>query len=310
MRVARMLTAGVTALALTAPRLGAQASAGDEWLRRPVDERTFRTFLDFFAYDRALPFETQRGDSSDQGGYHRVHVSFVSTAGVRVPALFYRPAGFTAPGPAIILLHGGSAPGKESAGAVQLATVLSRAGFLVLAIDMPHFGERRSGLLTLFTNPEKAERLYNQPPLYLAFVTQLVKDVSRSYDWLAAEGGADPRRIALAGFSRGGQEAIIAGGAERRLAAVAALYAGHFDALETGHLAAACPANYVGRISPRPLLMINGTEDQDFFRAVAVEPLFRLARQPRRIVWAETGHQLPLPEHQALLVDWLRAQLR
>ena len=67
---------------------------------------------------------------------------------------------------------------------------------------------------------------------------------------------------------------------------------------------------YIGRISPRPLLMINGTQDQDYFRAVSVEPLFRLARQPRRIVWAETGHQLPTAEHQALLVEWLREQLR
>lgn len=297
-------------MALAASETRAQASPGDQWLRRPVDGRTFATFLDFFTYDRALPFEVQRGDSTDLGGVGRVHLSFVSTSGVRVPALLYEPTGVASPKPAVILLHGGSAAGKETAAAVQLATLMARAGFTVLAIDMPHFGERRSGLLTLYTNPEKAERLYNQPPLYLAFVTQLVKDVGRSYDWLTAEAGADPRRVAVVGFSRGAQLALIAGGAERRLAAVAALYGGHFDALETGHLAAACPANYIGRISPRPLLMVNGTQDQDFFRAVSVEPLFRLARQPKRIVWAETGHQMPIPEHQAVMVDWLRERLR
>jgi dienelactone hydrolase len=288
----------------------AQASTGDQWLRRPVDARTFATFLDFFTYDRALRFETVRGDSADLGGVRRVHITFVSTPGMRVPALLYEPSGGPSPRPAVILIHGGSARGKETAAAVQLSQLMSRAGFTVLAIDMPHFGERQDGLFTLFTNPEKAERLYNQPPVYLAFVTQLVKDVGRSYDWLTAEGQADPRRVALVGFSRGAQEAFIAGGADRRIAAVAGLYGGHFDAMETGHLAAACPANYIGHISPRPLLMINGTQDQDFFRAVSVEPLFRLARQPRRIEWAETGHQLPTPEHQAMLVEWLREQLR
>ena len=51
----------------------AQASTGDQWLRRPVDARTFATFLDFFTYDRALPLETVRGDSADLGGVRRVH---------------------------------------------------------------------------------------------------------------------------------------------------------------------------------------------------------------------------------------------
>lgn len=290
--------------------VAAQASSGDQWLRRPVDDRTFATFLDFFAYDRALPFATQRHDSTDLGGIERVHLSFVSTAGVRVPALLYRPVGGSGRLPAIVALHGGTAPGKESAYVGQMASVIARAGFLVLAIDMPYFGERRGELITGFTNREKADRLYNQPPVYLAFVTQLVKDVSRSYDWLVAEGGAEARRIGLVGFSRGAQLAFIAGGADRRLAAVVGAYGGHFDALETGHLAAACPANYIGRISPRPLLMINGTNDQDFFRAVSVEPLYRVARQPKRIIWAETGHQMPLPEHQAQMIEWLREQLR
>jgi dienelactone hydrolase len=309
MRLTRWFLA-VMACAIAAPPLHAQASAGDEWLRRPVDDRTFRTFLDFFTYARALPFETQRLDSTDLGGIWQVRLTYVSTPGVRVTAFQYRPGGGAPPRSAVILLHGGVPGGKASAGAVQLATVLARAGLGVLAIDMPYFGERRTDLLTTFTNTEKAERLYNQPALYLAFVMQLTKDVSRGYDWLVGEAGADSAHVALVGFSRGAQLALIAGGVERRLAAVAALYGGHFDALETGHLAAACPANYIGRISPRPLLMINGTNDQDFFPAVAVEPLFRLARQPRRIVWAETGHQVPTPEHQALLVDWLREQLR
>ena len=304
------MLAAVALLAAVAPGLWAQASSGDEWLRRPVDERTYRTFLDFFTYDRAAPFETARGTTTDLGGVSRTHVAFTSTPGQRVTAFLFEPAGAAGPGAAALLFHGGTATGKETAYITQMATVLARAGFRVLAIDLPHFGERHDDLLTTFTNPEKAERLYNQPPRYLAFVTQVVRDAGRAFDWLVAEGGADSQRVALVGFSRGGQLAIIAGGADRRFRAVVASYTGHFDALETGHLAAACPANYVGRIAPRPLLMINGAQDQDYFRAVAVEPLFRLARNPRRIVWAETGHQAPIPEHQALLVDWLREQLR
>ena len=42
------------------------------------------------------------------------------------------------------------------------ARILARAGFSVLALDMQHFGERSSNLLTTFTEQEKHERLYNQ----------------------------------------------------------------------------------------------------------------------------------------------------
>jgi hypothetical protein len=103
---------------------------------------------------------------------------------------------------------------------------------------------------------------------------------------------------------------VIAGAADRRLAAVAMLYGGHFDALERGHLPAACPANYIGRISPRPLLMINGTRDTDMIKETSVEPLQRLAKQPKTILWAETGHQLPTEEHRSALLRWLQDSLK
>src|SRR5579864_7842557 len=31
--------------------------ASDQWLTKPVDDRTFNTYLEFFAYDRRLPFD-------------------------------------------------------------------------------------------------------------------------------------------------------------------------------------------------------------------------------------------------------------
>ena len=172
-------------------------------------------------------------------------------------------------------------------------------------------GERGTDLLTTFTEQEKHERLYNQPAAYLAWITQTVKDVSRAFDLLVEQRGADARRIALIGMSRGAIVAAIAGASDRRVAAVAMLFGGHFDALERGHLPAACPANYIGRISPRPLLMINGTHDTDMIKETSVEPLQRLARQPKLILWAETGHQSSLTEeHRSALLHWLQESLK
>jgi len=301
----------VAGAAMAPPATAEVQAAADAWLARPVDDQTFQTYLDFFAYDKKLPFDLRVIDTEEKDGVKREHLSFQSTRGVRVFANFYRPVGTASrQWPAVILLHGGGPGGKDNPGIQQLAPLFTRGGWNVLAIDMQYFGERSTDLLTTFTDPEKHERLYNQPPAYLAWVTQTVKDVSRSLDLLVEQRDADPKRIALIGISRGAIVATIAGGADRRLAAIALLYGGHFDALERGHLPAACPANYIGRISPRPLLMINGTRDTDMIKKTSVEPLQRLAKQPKLILWAETGHQLPTEEHRSALLRWLQESLK
>jgi len=180
----------------------------------------------------------------------------------------------------------------------------------VLAIDMQYFGERSTSLLTTFAEQEKHDRLYNQPSVYLAWVTQTAKDVKRGFDLLVEQRNADARRLALVGFSRGAILASIVGGSDSRFAAVGLLFGGHFDALETSHLPAACPANYVGRIAPRPLLMVNGTQDSDMVRDRSVEPLYRLARQPKEIIWTDGGHGFMAEEHRAAIVQWLQDKLK
>src|SRR5687768_10273864 len=173
-------------------------------MTRPVDDRTFQTYLDFFTYDRSAPLDVRVLGQEERGGIKREHLSFQSTLGVRVFAQLYRsPATATAKRPAIIVLHGGGAGGKDNPGPTLIAELLARAGWDVLAIDLLHFGERSTGLLNTFTEGEKHEQLYNQPSAYLAWVTQTVKDVGRALDFLIEQRGADPKRLALAGFSRG-----------------------------------------------------------------------------------------------------------
>ena len=131
----------------------AQQWPPDEWLEQPVDDATFRAFLGFFAYDAQLPFDLEVLDESESDGVHVEHLSFQATPGVRVTARLYRQSGSEAGRPGAILLHGGVPAGKDSRGNVNIARVIARAGWNVLAIDLLHFGERDSGLLETFTNP-------------------------------------------------------------------------------------------------------------------------------------------------------------
>jgi poly(3-hydroxybutyrate) depolymerase len=280
-----------------------QAATGDQWLAHPVDDATFSTFLDFFKYDHGLPFDTRVTGSENTEGITIQRLSFQSTPGETVTALLYQPPAPS--GRAVVMLHGGTATGKDGASYRLWGRLVARAGFVVLALDMKYFGERNTGLLTTFTEQDKHEHLYNQPSTYLDWIAQTVKDAGRSLDFLVREQAIDPKRIALLGLSRGAQVGMIVGGADGRFAAVALVMGGHFDALETSHLAAACPANYIGRIAPRPVFLLNGENDADYKKEPSVLPLHRLAREPKTIRWTPGGHFAFTDEDYTAVVSWL-----
>ena len=210
--------------------------------------------------------------------------------------------------PTLIELHGATATGKDEPSYRVRAERLVRAGFNVLVFDMPPFGERSTDRIRTHTNLQKHQKLYNRPALYRDWVIQVAVDARRAVD-LVIDLGAHPDRIGPMGYSRGGILAPIVGAVEPRFAAVASILGGHMDALEQRHLAPACPANFIGRISPRPLLMIGASCDSDHIRETSLEPLSERAREPVRIVWSEAGHML-LPEHEAFMTRWFRDQLR
>jgi dienelactone hydrolase len=300
----RVLALVVTAAAAAAVPVPAQERPTDEWLTRPVDDRTFSAYLDFFAYSSDLPFETEVLERTPGEGFEIEHVTFVSTAGERVTARLYKPDAAHATGRAVLLIHGGEPAGKERLRVP--AELLARAGFAALTIDMKYWGERATEFLQTFTEQEKHDRLYNQPSTYLTWVAQTVKDAGRSFDFLVEERGADPTKIGLVGFSRGAQISMIVAGADPRFVAAALIHGGHFDRLERGHLPAACPANYIGRVSPRPLLMLNGRNDADYFMDTSVQPLQRLVGDPREFRWTDSGHGIVTEEDWAFIVEWLR----
>ena len=39
-----------------------------------------------------------------------------------------------------------------------------------------------------------------------------------------------------------------------------------------------------------PLLMVNGMYDNDYNKDTSVEPLFKLANEPKKLIWTEGGH--------------------
>jgi fermentation-respiration switch protein FrsA (DUF1100 family) len=142
-------------------------------------------------------------------------------------------------------------------------------------------------------------------------------------DYLEARPDVDTKRMILVGTSFGAPLAVIAGGIDPRAAAVAVLYGGGnlgdliaHNLRKSGRLgrvaiprigagligwAAAVavfplePNRYVPLITPRPLLLISGADDELIPRE-SVLALHEAARPPKDLVWMESKHLRPKQE--------------
>jgi dipeptidyl aminopeptidase/acylaminoacyl peptidase len=115
-------------------------------------------------------------------------ITYKSFDGLNVPAWYYKPRGASGKLPVIIDVHGG--PEAQARPAFNpIVQFFLASGYAVLVPNVRgSFG-------------------YGNTYLHLADVRKRldsVKDLHAAHDWLIAQGGADPKRIALYGGSYGG----------------------------------------------------------------------------------------------------------
>jgi fermentation-respiration switch protein FrsA (DUF1100 family) len=153
----------------------------------------------------------------------------------------------------------------------------------------------------------------------------------RAGDYLARRPDVDSSRVVVVGASLGVPFAVHAAAHSVRFRAVALLYgcAGLGDWVSrnlpgrprwvralAGWLAGTLyrdyePARLIGRVSPRPVLLVNGRNDPRV-PAGGVRRLFEAAGQPREQIWIEGAH-VGEGEHDVVgrllrvTVGWLRA---
>ena len=203
-----------------------------------------------------------------------------SSRGDRVPGRLLLPPSGAGPFPLVLLQHGlgGS---KDSPYLDAAAGVWVRGGAAVASIDFPLHGARASR--------KHAERLGTAgsgPGIALAteLMRQAVIDLRRALDAAAQLPELAAERVAYAAFSMGSIIGATFCGVDPRPRAAALALGG--AGLAPPELD---PARYVGRIAPRPLLLVGATRDQRIPRA-ATEALFAAAGEPRELLWFDAGH--------------------
>lgn len=292
-------------LALSAPAAAQDAQAG-EWdsLRQVYD------------YDATAPLEPEELEPEDAGAWTTQTVSYNGAEGHRVPGVLLRPKEVAEP-PCVIFLHG---YGGSKAQAQWVAALLIPRGIAIFAIDAVMHGERAEPGKELFS-PELVQG--GRP------IVRTVIDNRRAIDYLETRDDIDVEHLAILGVSMGGIFGSILAAVEPRIDAAALIVAGgrwdlvlansaHPSAQKLQNLGirsdvlqqamrAVEPVNFVGHIAPRPVLMVNGEQDQIIPR-VCAEALHEAANEPKQVIWYEGGHVAVPPHVIGEVVEWLSEQ--
>lgn len=163
----------------------------------------------FYAYDRSLPLNAKLKLLDSNGRRARYHVTYDSAHDQRVTAILSLPKRYAPPFPAVILMHG--AGGNKDVEYVRFASeALVGQGIATISLDAQYRGERerpgKTGDLRL--------DLYQMRDAWV----QTVIDLRRAVDLLEARPDIVKSKIGYLGFSMGGMLGSILGGVESRIA--------------------------------------------------------------------------------------------
>ena len=238
---------------------------------------------------RNFELQPAGGDSAFQKAWLRIESSsgLVVDCGLLTPVRGQRH-------PAVILL-GGKATGKY---AIDYALDIEEV--IIVAVDYPY--EPRPS----YTVPEF---LVDIPAMRTALLN-MVPSVMLLVDYLATRRDVDTSRIVVLGYSFGAPlvpaimahdkrpvyAAMVFGGGDlyglirhnvrRTESPLVAEFVAGLGALLLNPLE---PLRYAKRISPVPLLMINGSKDEQIPR-MNTELFYEAALEPKKIIWLESSH--------------------
>lgn len=269
-----------------------------------------------FFYDAAMPLNAVSVQTAETAQAIEERIEFDSPGGGRVAGLLIRPKGVERP-PVILFLHGLGG----SKGDTRLAAPLAvQHGYAVLGLDAALHGDRSAQGEGMFS-PDLMR-------IKLAFI-QTVVDYRRALDYLATRQDVRADKVGLVGASMGAIMGTILTAVEPRVATALLLVGGgdwkkfvqasqHPAAAAllpilqipevARELAALDPVTYAPYISPRPVWLVNGRQDE-IVPALAADALHQACREPKKVVWYDGGHLPPLPVLLQVVPQWMNEVL-
>jgi len=281
------------------------------------------TERDPFAYDATAPLNPIEKHLESTPRYTTTAVTYQTYDGT-VPGLLYTPSK-PGPFPCVLAAHGVTSNKGSSIG---LRDLIVPAGYAMFTIDARFHGDRGT--------PEQFHELQRYPGRVRELFQGTVVDLRRALDYLAQRPDCIPGKLGLVGTSMGGFIGAALAGADERVQAPVLLFSGADWRLwfTTGHagvvgifyqygnqatldsVVAALdpldPSKWIGRIAPRPVLMVHGDAD-DVVPPATGQALYDAALDPKTVLWYAGGHGPGAAEARRVgytLVGWLDQYLK
>lgn len=233
----------------------------------------------FYAYDSDLPLNAVVKPLDTSEVRTRFRLDYDSAHDQRVAAIVAVPKKGVGPFPAVLLMHG-SGGDKDVNYIHGISEALVRRGFITISIDAQYRGDR--------VKPGRVNDIKPDSFTWRDAWVQTVIDLRRAVDYLETRPDVDKSRIGYLGVSMGGILGGILGGVEERVACFALVVPGggfvelaknvdrfpnlkaHWPVVMTPAVLkrveeianVADPIYFVGRILPRPLLIVVAKHDE------------------------------------------------
>jgi hypothetical protein len=236
----------------------------------------------------------QEADSNFQ------ELDLLSTSGLKVQVTIRTPIEAQGPLPVALLL-GGIGTGRDA------CRIIPRIQHVrCISVSYPYYGEKIVGVLDFFYSLRDIQQGVKDTPPALLLVL----------DYVLSQAYSDIRQVELLGVSLGSYFISIPAAIDQRVTRVWIAHGAaepvnamiHYSERQSGkqllkrlftyyigyaigsqHVA---PEKWVGRIAPRPVVLINAKHDQTF-PASSVAALHNAAGQPKEIIWTKGAHVTP-----------------
>ncbi len=248
----------------------------------------------------------------------RAACTIKSDTGIEVNLTYRIPANPSGRVPAVILL-GGFLAGRRA-----IEYVPESVPFAVVALSYPYRGEVSANPWRLMSSLPGLDRAAWHTPASILL----------ALDFLQAHPEVDGRRVGLVAASLGVPVGCMAAAADHRVRALALINGGAglpdlvvraAGAFGWAHeiaipvrlalkpiLSRFEPGEYLARVSPRPVLLVNGEQDP-VVPVESAKALFESAREPKEQRWFDVGHLSPDPARlhdlSVELFQWLAEKI-
>jgi eukaryotic-like serine/threonine-protein kinase len=264
-------------------------------------EADFSRWREAYRYD-PTPLDPQIVEVEERPEWRREKITFNGAGGERAIAYLYLPRNFPRPLQVIHFVPGGDVENGLRSLPASLENRLApfiKSGRAAFGVVTKGYMERHRA--ENYVRPERTTVEYRD------VIVNRITDIRRGLDYLAMRDDLDAGRVAFFGISAGAQIGLVLAAVEGRYRSVFLAGSGVVK-YDSQTVAEANPVYFAPHIRP-PKLMAHGRYDEDTPLKTQAEPLFRLLREPKRLVLYDGAH-VPPPEFLVpVMNNWLDEML-